>query len=258
MQKQKGTSTLTGIIIILVEIVILFGGVFTYQYFALKQIKFPVASPSLSAQQILNKPFPLAGEPTTNQTANTNPTNETFNIGNHEILIRIVNKNIEITDENSGALIQKIPLNEDIFNWNSNPQIKDVVSSDNDINFDGYKDLQVLTFIPADNPGIFDFYIYDPSTGKFEKDPVLQNLVDPVFDATAKTISTDMSGGCVGMVSSRKIFSFINGGYALTQDEEKHCCPDNIMNDGNPRITIDKYNDGKIVSTKQEACPPQQ
>lgn len=67
---QKRVSTLTGIIIIVVAIVVLFGGVFAYQYFVLlKQLKaISSTPPGLSKQQILNKPFPLAGEPT-DQTA---------------------------------------------------------------------------------------------------------------------------------------------------------------------------------------------
>jgi hypothetical protein len=63
MQKQGRVSTSTGIIIIIVAIVILFGGVFAWQYFALKGANFAVINPSLSKQQIFNKPFPLAGEP---------------------------------------------------------------------------------------------------------------------------------------------------------------------------------------------------
>jgi predicted negative regulator of RcsB-dependent stress response len=35
---QKGVSTLTGFIIIVVEMVILFGGVFAYQYFTMQSI----------------------------------------------------------------------------------------------------------------------------------------------------------------------------------------------------------------------------
>ena len=36
MQNQKGISTLAGIIIIIVVAVVLFGGIFAYQYFAVK------------------------------------------------------------------------------------------------------------------------------------------------------------------------------------------------------------------------------
>jgi len=37
MQKQKGISTLAGVIIIVAVVVVLFGGVFAYQYFAKSQ-----------------------------------------------------------------------------------------------------------------------------------------------------------------------------------------------------------------------------
>ena len=45
MQKQKGVSTLIGIIIIIVAAIILFGGAFTYQYFVIK------ALPAIQEQQ---------------------------------------------------------------------------------------------------------------------------------------------------------------------------------------------------------------
>ena len=63
MQKQKGISTLVGIIIILAVAVLLFGGVFVYGNFESRQTKSEAVSPALSKQQILNKTFPLAGEP---------------------------------------------------------------------------------------------------------------------------------------------------------------------------------------------------
>ncbi|MEK7658319.1 MAG: hypothetical protein AAB352_00455 [Patescibacteria group bacterium] len=60
---QKQISTLTGIIIIVAATVILFGGVFGYKYFSVKQLQ--LAEKALQAQQILDKSFPLAGESTT-------------------------------------------------------------------------------------------------------------------------------------------------------------------------------------------------
>ncbi len=38
MKKQKRISTLVGIMIIVVAVIILFGGTFTYQYFAIKTL----------------------------------------------------------------------------------------------------------------------------------------------------------------------------------------------------------------------------
>ena len=67
MEKQKKISTTAGFIIIAVAIVILFGGAFAFQYFALKQAKTSVVSQKISVanrkQEILNKQFSLAGEP---------------------------------------------------------------------------------------------------------------------------------------------------------------------------------------------------
>jgi len=60
---QKGFSAIIGIVIIVVIAFVAIGGIFAYQYFFIK----PVATSSI-VQQILNKPFPLAGEPT-DQTA---------------------------------------------------------------------------------------------------------------------------------------------------------------------------------------------
>ena len=53
MQKQKGISTLVGIIIILAVAVLLFGGVFVYGNFESKQAKSVAVSPALLKQQIL-------------------------------------------------------------------------------------------------------------------------------------------------------------------------------------------------------------
>jgi len=67
MQKQKGISTLVGIIIIVTVAVVAFGGVFAFQYFTPESQ--PVIQPQqVQKQQILDRDFPLAGEPT-DQTA---------------------------------------------------------------------------------------------------------------------------------------------------------------------------------------------
>jgi len=67
MQKEKGISTLMGIIIIIVVAVILFGAVFAYQYFSAQKAD-NQSQVQNQQQQILNRDFPLAGEPT-DQTA---------------------------------------------------------------------------------------------------------------------------------------------------------------------------------------------
>ena len=73
MKKQKEIPVSTGIIIILAAAVILFGGAFTFQYFAIQKVspllqiqeikKIKPTKTPLTSQQILNKTFPVAGEP---------------------------------------------------------------------------------------------------------------------------------------------------------------------------------------------------
>jgi uncharacterized membrane protein YvbJ len=43
-RKQKGVSTLTGIIIIIVSVFLFFGGAFTYEYFVIKDLEKTVNS----------------------------------------------------------------------------------------------------------------------------------------------------------------------------------------------------------------------
>ncbi len=52
MQKQKGISTLTGIIIIVAVAVILFGGVFAYQYFTKSETQNPKSETNSNFQNI--------------------------------------------------------------------------------------------------------------------------------------------------------------------------------------------------------------
>jgi len=51
----------------------------------------------------------------------------------------------------------------------------------NDINFDGYKDLRIINTQGA-NVISFDYWIFDSSAKKFEKDPVLVNIPFAQFD----------------------------------------------------------------------------
>ncbi len=84
-----------------------------------------------------------------------------------------------------------------------------------DINFDGYKDIWLRT-----GTGVLDnipstYWIYDPATGKFQPDPVLQDVSNPVFHPVKKEITTS-SRCCSGTSWSNETYSFIDGKYVLT------------------------------------------
>ena len=159
MQKQKGFSWIIGIITIAIIVIIAVGGFYVYKYFNLQGEQGDKKS-SVSVQE------------------NKNSAEFNFNISG---------KNIEIKNS-EGVLVQQIPLSEEL-DWDlhnpasiyKNLTMKDIVKSDNDVNFDSYKDLQILTSIPGDNPGHFDFYLYNPISGKFEKDNRRKLLIRSVW-----------------------------------------------------------------------------
>ena len=59
-EPKKHIPTWIGFLIVIVFSALVFGGVIVYQYFTAKQLQ--LAEKELQTQQILNKPFPLAGE----------------------------------------------------------------------------------------------------------------------------------------------------------------------------------------------------
>jgi hypothetical protein len=120
---------------------------------------------------------------------------------------------LEVLDQNSNV-IQKIPIGDidyspEAYNYTSTSG--DDINFADDINFDGYKDLRVLNHLGADNVG-YDYWIFNPTLKKFEKDPLLTDILEAKFNKDEKTISGgyDMNYFETYYVS---IFKFFNGKY---------------------------------------------
>ena len=61
-----------------------------------------------------------------------------------------------------------------------------------DVNFDGYPDVAMLTGLGYGGVNAFyDYYVFDPFTEKLVADPVLAQICNPVFDPAAKTVTGD-------------------------------------------------------------------
>lgn len=164
----------------------------------------------------------------------------------------IVNKNIEIKDNISKDIIQRIPLSPEIY---GDFPIENMASFKDDINFDGYKDLSIVTIMAATNV-YSSFYIYNPESRDFAKDKILTDLGMPTFDAKAKTIKTYQTGGCAGADFEEDIYSFSNGKYALTTTREGACCP---TSDGSAPagVTVSELRNNKMEVVRTDACPAQ-
>jgi len=191
----------------------------------------------------LNKQKDTASNVNNNQSAPDKP----------DFLFSIGGNDLEIKDKVSGELVQKIPFSEYLIPDILRLSIENVVAFNDDVNFDGYKDLQILTMMAATNT-LYDYYVYNPSAKEFQADRNLKNLGDPAFDSETKTINTYMINGCAGADFSLETFSFINGEYILTSTSRGACCSFKGMEE-TPLITTSELKNGKMEITGTEPCP---
>jgi hypothetical protein len=96
----------------------------------------------------------------------------------------------------NGVEIQTLKLGEDaVAGMNllagDSADIQAFITKD-DVNFDGHPDVAMLLGIGYGGVNLFyDYYVFDPATERFVKDPVLTEVGNPVFDHTQKTITAD-------------------------------------------------------------------
>lgn len=88
-----------------------------------------------------------------------------------------------------------------------------------DANFDGYKDLQVLSTCGATGNCSYDFYLYDPGANEFVHNDFLSGLVTPSFDQQRKHVLTSSNSSAYDTQS--EIYQYeSNGRYTLIQKQE--------------------------------------
>jgi hypothetical protein len=114
----------------------------------------------------------------------------------------------------------------DILRWEEEGGLADNVFAFNDINFDGYKDITIRSNSGAYN-FTFDYYVYNQSTGFFDKDPIV-SAVNPVFDLNAKTITSHSLGRGVGDIYFDEVYHFEDGKYVLIKTENQNELDENI------------------------------
>lgn len=102
---------------------------------------------------------------------------------------------IQITEGTSGEVIQTIENTTDA-GAIVPAKTKDVLAVV-DANFDGYKDLRLLSNCGATGNCSYDFYLYDPKANEFVHNDFLSSLGTPSFDGAKKQVITNwnMSAG---------------------------------------------------------------
>lgn len=124
---------------------------------------------------------------------------------------------LEIKKTKTDKTIQIINTNCMFKNANNNPLVEIV-----DINYDGHSDFILLKTNGQYGDVIYEFYIYDPSSGQFTIWDMEfndgQNLINvrPSFDDKNKTITTYWHN--TSTLQKTSVFQFANGVYELVEE----------------------------------------
>ena len=176
MKIQDKISTKKGIIIILAVAIILFGGIFSYQSSAFKNWELIT--------------------PDQQQKSNTPNADGSLKMGHYIFLL----KDSSVVVLENGHLIQTLtPSNRSLFdNVTNNPTRTDwkyqTFLPDQDINFDGYPDIAIVTGEGYGGVNFFyDYYVFNPKTQLFEK--FLNEVCNPNFKPQEKMIYSSCKSG---------------------------------------------------------------
>ncbi len=125
---------------------------------------------------------------------------------------------LEITEEPSTTIVQTIEQFTDWGMGSSASELEKNLLTPVDANFDGYKDLQILSNCGATGNCSYDFFLYDPVTNQFVHNEFLSNnLCSPEFDAKKKQITTHSNGSASDWQNDT--YQYEVGHYTLIRQE---------------------------------------
>ena len=145
---------------------------------------------------------------------------------------------IKITEGSSPKVIQTI--NEDIDLDAISPATSKDIFTPVDANFDGYKDLPILTMCGATGNCGYDFYLYDPNINQFLNNSFLTNMGTFQIDSSKQQI-TAISNSSVAD-GENDIYQYKNGQYILIEKDVSTWNRDN----NTVIFQIYKLKDGKM------------
>jgi hypothetical protein len=121
---------------------------------------------------------------------------------------------IVITEESSAKVVQTIE------NTNYAADLLERTPDDLlvmiDANFDGYADMQLYRTCGTGNCA-YDFYLYDPLTGKFIRNDLLSDLCSPEFHDDTKEVTTHSHGSASDWENDT--YQYKKGRYSLIRQE---------------------------------------
>jgi len=154
---------------------------------------------------------------------------------------------IEIIEGTSSEVIQTIENTTDA-GMIAPARAKDVLTVV-DANFDGYKDLQLLSDCGATGNCSYDFYLYDPKTDRFVHNVFLTSLTTPSFDPAKKQVTAHSNGSVADWHT--ETYQYRDGQYTLVSRRES------IWDRARHVVTVNTYElrNGKMEVTESETNP---
>ncbi len=125
--------------------------------------------------------------------------------------------------------------------------------ADQDINFDGYKDIRLLDWLGATGNTGYSYWLFDPIKKIFVRNDELNALSNPTPDPQSKTISASSNGGMAGCIYSTEKYKFDTAGRLIVVSSMKQDY-DSVTESFVK--TIGELKDGKMATrTVAGKCP---
>lgn len=118
-----------------------------------------------------------------------------------------------------------------------------------DMNFDGYNDFRVFASAYINGCAQYQFWLYDPASGKFKENAALEKTFDAFFDAKEKQVHSVQNMTDSPFNEIRECFRWENGKLVLQHSET---CDgfDTLYT-----LTMQKRIDGKLVTRSHDYHP---
>lgn len=115
-----------------------------------------------------------------------------------------------------------------------------------DMNFDGYKDIRLMSWWGATGNTGYTYWLFDPSKNIFVENTDLSSLSNPTPELQSKTIATHSVGGMAGCIYNNGTYKFDENGKLILIRSEKQ---DWVEETKSFIKTISELKDGKMVTS---------
>ncbi len=115
-----------------------------------------------------------------------------------------------------------------------------------DINFDGYKDIRLMSWWGATGNTGYRYWLFDPSKNVFVENSDLSSLSNPTPELQTKTITTHSVGGMAGCIYNNATYKFDGDGKLILIRSEKQ---DYVEESKSFVKIIGELKDGKMVTS---------